>query len=239
MYLLKFVSPAWFKDPAIKDARARLVFQFSAGKKAVDVKCGTALTPGRCTWANIGNPDSDFQFGEQKFERNATNSWVIVFGRPFPTVPKVVVWLTEVDYQGRLSIRLSTASLSQTGFQLQIDSSWNSDIHSVGVAWVAYPKTRYDIFHGEFSTARKEDLKCLQPKEKGSQGVGLVYLGGALMVAITSLDVEENRELELDLTSGTYMREPGDNYFSWSLSVLGKDARIYSVRGMYLITGGM
>lgn len=227
------------KDLAIKDARARLVFQFSPSKKAVDVKCGTALTPGGCTWADIGIPDSDLQFGEQKFERNAINSWMIVFGRPFPTVPKVVVWLTEVDYHGRLSIRVSAASLSQTGFQLQIDSSWNSDIHLVGVAWVAYPKTRYDIFRGEFSTQRNEDSKCLQLMESGSQPVQLVFLGGSLMVAITSLDVEENREFALDLKSGTFMREPGDNYFSWSLSVSGKDSCLYSVRGMYLITGGM
>lgn len=212
-------------------------FRFISTEKTVDVRCGTAVEPGRCTWADIKNPDSDFQCGQETLPPNPTGSRTITFNEPFTTVPVVLVWLTDINYQGYLSIHVSATKPNKTGFELQTDISARSTIHSAGIAWVAYPQAKKDILSGTFSTVSEQAWRHSQVDTHGMHCLDVMYDGEAVMVAINSLDIEESSDFTMLFGSSLFTPYDEDIHLCWSLAAEGEDASLYSVGITYLVTG--
>lgn len=224
----------------------RLVFKFNATERAVGVT-GTLTSsdlpgkPGGFTWADIGPCDSGFQSGYETFHRTPSGVLAgtqrnITFTQEFDSTPNVVVWLTDVDFQGHLSVGAWAADANTEGFTLRIDTKLNIIIQSLGVAWVAYPPSSYSNFSGSANTISANVWKCPQFSMSGSKPLYREFgQNSRRFCAVNALELGEGKDLTLrvdtDITHHT-MIEP---HVMWEIEVEPPEACLYSVGISFIV----
>lgn len=232
------------RDIPIEDKWTRLLFKFVAGNRDVNVKVktstsGTPAGPGAYTWADIDPVFPEFQSGHETIQGNPTSLLVkteqkFEFADQFLTLPKVLVWFTDISYQGPLSIHVLVTELTKTGFTLQIVRGERSIFQSVGVGWAAYPVSRTDISCGSFNTRNKDEWRYLLFKTSGSIRHHQPQHEIKRLVAVNALDMEERKDFTLEATT----KENWDECkMDWDIIAGPKHARLYSVGITYLIIG--
>ncbi|KAL0634104.1 hypothetical protein Q9L58_006983 [Maublancomyces gigas] len=231
------------RDIPIEDKWTRLRFKFVAGNRHVNVKVktstfGTPAGPGAYTWADIDPVDPEFQSGRETIQSNPTSLLVkteqkFEFVDQFLTLPKVLVWFTDISYRGPLSIQVLVTELTKTGFTLQIVRGERSILQSVGVGWAAYPVSRTDISCGLFNTRNENEWKYPLLKTSGSIRHHQPQHQCKTLLAVNALDMEERKDFTLEATA----KRLYELQMNWDIIAGPKHVRLYSVGITYLIIG--
>ena len=109
----------------------------------------TRLYSAGCTWLAVPRGHPSFQFGTFHTEQDhiAWNvrhltSRKIVFGRPYETPPKIVVWLNALDLCRDHNERVMAfaTDITTTGFTVHINSWDDTRLFGAGISWFAYPE---------------------------------------------------------------------------------------------------
>ncbi|KAL0632089.1 hypothetical protein Q9L58_009021 [Maublancomyces gigas] len=229
-------------DPTMQ----RLVFKLNVTEKGVGAT-GTLTSsdlpgkPGGFTWADIGPCDSGFQSGYETVDRTPSGVLTgtqrnITFTEEFDSAPNVVVWLTNVDFQGHLSVGVWAADTDTKGFTLRIDTKPDIIIQSLGVAWVAYPSSRYSDFSGSANTISAKDWKCPQFSMSGSMPL---YPGFGhdtrRFCAVNALELGEGKDLTLRVDTGITHRTIMEPHIMWQIEAEPPEACLYSVGISFIV----
>ncbi|KAG8703282.1 hypothetical protein FRC09_004260 [Ceratobasidium sp. 395] len=124
----------------------------------LDASGDTILYSAGSTWLNVCKNDRDFQFGTFSTvgHEKSSPSWSIpvTFDKSFGSVPKVVVWFQEFEFDKAHNWRLqaSAENITATGFTLKLSTWGDSKLYKAGVTWIAHPSNRSNITSGTFDT---------------------------------------------------------------------------------------
>lgn len=222
----------------------RLVFKLNPTQKAVSVT-GTLTSadlpgkPGCFTWADIGPSESEFQSGYETFHRNPSGVLAgaprtITFTKEFNSPPSVVVWLTEIDFQGHLSVGVSANAVDRKGFTFKIDTQTNVILQSLGVAWVAYPSSSYTHYSGSLDTTSAAGWKCPQHKFSGSNKLEYDFGRSArIFSAVNAIELGEGKDLTLQVD--TKVVPYSVTFVDWNIEAGPPEACLYSVGISYIV----
>lgn len=229
-----------------KNQPVDLVFIFHATKSDVMTfarisTLAAPIQPGGCAWEDVGFPHADFQSGFRRFEDNTLGGRLrssqlnIPFSSRFLSPPKVLVWLTHINYtESPLSVQLSATNMAQDCFTLKIDMRVASIVHAVGIAWVAFPLSRHNTDSGSFETSTGKDWKCPQYNCSGFQSFNQpIKSPSRRFAAVSGLDMAAGTELTLGVNVTV---EDHMSNLSWEYSVGPHAARVNSVGISYLLT---
>jgi hypothetical protein len=109
------------------------------------------------TWLDICKHDRDFQYGtfsagplSQSTDRAST---YIMFEKPYASVPKIVVWLQELDIHkcGNWRVNAYAENVTTAGFTLNIITWANTILYKATASWIAHSSTRSNITSGQFN----------------------------------------------------------------------------------------
>jgi len=173
----------------------------------VNTWADTKLYEGGCTWLEIGENNTDFQFGT--FNTLEDYSWddpqthhtrLITFPRPYSAPPRMVVWLTVLEMRNTSDWRVKTyeTNVTKTGFTIHIESLGDSVLNFGTATWVAYPADRPGISSGRCST-----LDTRPPDHPQLYNCGYVNFGNIfaapprVLLAINSLEISSKNCLRL------------------------------------------
>lgn len=195
--------------------------------------------PGGFTWADIGPSDSEFQSGYETFHRHPSGVLAgaprtITFTKKFNSPPSVVVWLTEIDFEGHLSVGVSAIAVDRKGFALKIDTESNVILQSLGVAWVAYPSSSYTHYIGSVDTTSAAVWKCPQHEFSGSDELEYDFGSDArIFSAVNAIELGEGKDLTLHVD--TKMVPYSGTYIQWNIEAGPPEACLYSVGISYIV----
>lgn len=151
-------------------------------------------------------------------------------------VPEIVVWFTNIDFKGPLSVHVSADNATETGFTLQLDGGEKSILLSVGVGWLAYPLFGFPICSG---SSNKEDWKSSQLTRSGRRSLGTADLTGwKTLVAINALDMGACKNLTLEAkATATFGRTRAGSMSTveWEIEAGPEDLCLDSVGISYLV----
>lgn len=241
-----------------EDELVDLVFKFVSTQKEVHTE-GSISTPkspvhpGGSTWEDIAFPASDFESGFQTItgetpeqrvssgeKRVSSGEHRISFEGGFTTIPKVVVWLTHVNYTtSPLSIFLSAVEVDGLSFRLKLNIRTASVVHAVGFGWVAYPGTRAHTDSGSLDTFTGDEWKYPKFEHSGSHPIKMPEMPPLVrtFAAVNGVDMAESTTQLTLKASVTVCKSPkGDSYVQWEYSVGPPDANVSAVGISYLIT---
>lgn len=225
-------------DPTMQ----RLVFKLNVTEKGVGVT-GTLTSsdlpgkPGGFTWADIGPCDFGFESGYETFHRTLDGTFRnIIFTEEFDSPPNVVVWLTDVDFQGHLSVRVFASDADTEGFALRIDTKLNTIIQSLGVAWVAYPPSRYSNYSGAANTISANDWRCRQFSRAGSMPIYHEFgRDSRRFCAVNALELGEEKDLTLRVDTDITFHTSTEPHVWWQVKAEPPEACLYSVGISFIV----
>jgi hypothetical protein len=117
----------------------------------------TRLYSARCSWLDVSQHSTDFQFGSfatGQLSRAGTLSEVleVKFKKPYKAIPKIVTWLTTLDVDCSKNTRIVALAtdVTTTGFKLQVNTWHITIIHGATVSWIAVPSDRPNMTAGQF-----------------------------------------------------------------------------------------
>lgn len=200
----------------------------------------TQLYGAGCMWLVIEADDLDFQYGHYYTREN--HDWVklemhftrkITFSRAFSAVPKVAVWLSDLDlgHQSKWSIQAFATDLTATGFTLNVGSSLELRHFSAMGSWLAYPVDKPGVASGCFST--EETRSCARPQLSNSAveafQSGVFKQPPRLFLALNALHMDFSKDMTLQVNA--------DNVSSagmtWHLDAWN-DTILYSAGASYI-----
>lgn len=199
-----------------------------------------------CTWKDVWYNGPDFQYGsystlddyplDQPPQHTARD---IVFPKAFPSQPTIVVWITGFSMNSQQPWRVKTfaTGVTTTEFTLHIKTWKGSILYSAGVAWVAYPANKRFILGGRFDA--DTPLDSGRQSQSGSPITGLQTYDCSTfcsyppchLLALDSVEMENSEDLSLSLD----VKSTSSTMFQWSLTVDGRQARLYSVGITYIL----
>jgi hypothetical protein len=196
----------------------------------------TILYSAGCTWLDICKHDRDFQYGKfsaVNLSQNHTHSSTyITFEKPYASVPKIVVWLQELDIDRRYNWRVKAyaENVTTTGFTLNILTWASTILYKATASWIAHSSTRSNITSGQFST---QEIRSWD-KPQVINGTSIVFdkkfeRPPRVLVALNSFDVDHNTNLGIKAHVRDITAEGMNlNIDSWDGTTL------YSGRASYL-----
>lgn len=204
----------------------------------MDVRDGTVLYHGDCTWLEVESEDPDFQFGtfnsKQDHPYNHSTSF-ITFPRSYSTPPRVVVWLTTLDILHKKDWRIKAyeTDITATGFTIHIKTWGNTELYPTIATWVAYPADKPNVLSGRFSTEDMRPSVFPQTYNSGYVNFGNVFTTPPrVLVALNSLEISHAQHLRLRVkTSNVSATGMMWHLDSWA------DTILYSAGASYIALG--
>ncbi|KOC12867.1 hypothetical protein AFLA70_332g001031 [Aspergillus flavus AF70] len=191
------------------------------------------------TWIEVG-PDCGFVHtgsvslrdipGWQK--KPSQNSKRVTFLTPFKNQPKVVCFLTLLDFfQGEdWHVKTYATNIDHTGFTIHMDTRSSGVMHGVCVSWFAYEAGRPDMISGRFST---NDIRV--PSQHRHDATSAVIFDKTfsrtpkVLLALDELDYAQAKDLRLRVSTSMVSKDG----FTWHLQSWD-DSIMYSAGASYL-----
>lgn len=162
---------------------------------------------------------------------------IIRFPKPFETPPKVAVWLTGLSSEtgSTVGVRAGANNITETMFELQINSGDGARLGSVGAAWAVWPKVDRDREYwvqaiGSVSTTVLGTVWVPMLGAAGEQRQATHYENVALAaVCWVDLILEGSVWVEVEVKKRDNLQ------LRWEMSAGPGDALFYSVRLVYVL----
>jgi hypothetical protein len=130
-----------------------------------------------CSWLDIAPEETNIQFGT--FNTTEDHPWtkhqkkttkVITFTQSFSETPDVVVWLNAMDLSNKNNWQISAypQNITKCGFEIVIESRYDTTIVFAEITWIAHPKGAANIASGTYST---EDVRSGTPQLKTENAI--------------------------------------------------------------------
>ncbi|KAG0128486.1 hypothetical protein HOY82DRAFT_592817 [Tuber indicum] len=125
----------------------------------------THLVSAGISWLEVSPGHLEYQSGEFSTQQDhpsdkpqTETSRRIIFDRPFPSPPKVIVFLRQFDMARNPYCRVVTkvSGIDASGFTIHINTWADSILYSTTAGWIAYPEDREHVFS---CTASTEDIR--------------------------------------------------------------------------------
>lgn len=151
-----------------------------------------------------------------------TIAHVVRFGEPFPTPPKVLVWLTGLSAAAgaAVAVKATATDITETDFTLRISSVDGAALASVGAGWAVWSQTSSRV--GSVSTVAPGCERVSVLAKEGSLAVG----GRVALVAFCALDMVLSGDVWVELMQ----EDHGSDQLRWVMSAGPASASVYSAR---------
>lgn len=161
---------------------------------------------------------------------------IIRFTTPFETPPKVAVWLTGLSSAtgSTVFVKAGANNITETEFELQINSGDGARLGSVGAAWAVWPEvdrhSEYTVRAiGSVSTAVPGGARVPRLGASGKQ-LQASHYGKVVLAAVGAVDLVLEGSLWVEVEVSLTENKP----LYWGMSAGPPDVMLYSVRLVYV-----
>jgi H-type lectin domain len=190
----------------------------------------TALYEASACWFHAPSSNPSVQAGRITSAPNRSTD--IKFAKPFDKPPKVIVWISALDFDKGHNWRLKTlaSDITANGFKLKVETWSDTQCPFAAASWVAHAENAPGITSGSYSTDNIRPWNLPTPNTNGQVTFSQPLKKPPRVVAGLSLiDGAAGHNMRLKLPT-TNVTETG---FSWGINTWA-DSIIYSGSANYI-----
>jgi len=192
----------------------------------IDSWADTMLYNARVSWFQLAAAEPDIQCDTFKSSQSGNVNETVTFPRAFVKPPIVFVGLSGFDIGDNWRIDLYTSAITETSFDIHIDTWGSSELWSAQATWIAIPNDKANVLTGDF---RGDTAAGTNTGWNGTTAFAVAFDRiPALFTALTRFDVDHFHNFRVKVVTEASESELKWNIQTWS------DTTLYSVRAAYL-----